>query len=1635
MALELPFGISLTNPKANIDEQYGPYESIEAALEAVPSSIRAIGKTVGVMVDDTLKEFWWKDGITDEDLILKVDEQVQSDWEQNDDTQPDYIKNRTHYEATVEFVDMDTPNKGDHPFDWQSVPVGGEEYKVTYVQNGNTYTENVTATQSGAVVTLSVTGGNIITYNPNASPNGNINSKNKYTHFTVIQEGVHKLNEKFIPDTIARRGDNTSNFVNDGDGNSPFVTKDEIAQPDWNQNDPEAPDHVKNRTHWEEEATIQEAKHIDETNYDDQQEITGTLANLYENIQLTPELIVGATITFNGVEYQLTEENRTNSPIFGGNETKWYFGKYPLFGDDVDIFVAQICQESPSDEIMIQWYSDDVTFEGSSISGKIIMVSTYEGDEREYSWDLPALDGIEYHKLNKGYVDTDWNENNDESVSHIKNRTHWKERVVVDARELNLENYDELDENNNYALYKNVKLVESALLGSTITAHYMEEGEPVEETITLTNENRVLNADDEGVWYFGTLYDYCIITGQVSPAEIEQYGFTDMFKSSYLYFDRGNNMWSDNILGYAMLNARISNMPEPNTFLQYYEDSDNYEERTLNAVDEYKYHKIDPNYLPENIQADWNQNDDTQIDYVKNRTHYEYEDVVYPEIGAIAVNGYYRIADCLDTLRGCKLQFTNKFNQRVEDWEFNYDRNRWSPISSETLITPIYYYHNESYEWAERSSSKYILNVQYETTIDGNTFEPGLYVLNDNTYKIGVYLTKVKKLDPKFLPELTSTPDWNQNDPEASDFIKNRTHYIIQAEETEIIMDEESIGGDVEETLIGGGPYSVTGFGEYMPSEDDLGKKYRVTVTDEENFVLADNIITQAVKIYAPVYGIPWSGPAVFSEQVVIPILGDVSLEEPTGLAAAFTEENGLIIINTPDYDAYSRQPFTVTLKEITQEEEVEKLDSKFLPDDVVYKDDIKQADWNQNDPEVDDYVKNRTHYRDLNKYFLTMGETVYDDEQGDYFTNVNRFISSPEGLYFELPDGEYVYTYEYAGDHFHEVDYYEGEVDWEGDLEIIHDEDGNIIIQYDGGYKYFLIITNPNETFTTTGLYMPNWIWDPNEDPIYPEYVVGEVSYKRLDPNYLPENIQSDWGQNDDTQIDYIKNRTHYEYVDGATYPAAGDTPVNGYYRIGDCLDSLKNYGLQCDMSGDIIEWKYSEENGYWYAYGSLFKGEVNYNDEDTYETASMFSNNYILNVKEQAEIDGDVFESGLYILDSSTMFGIYIPKVKKLDPKFLPEITVPTKTSDLINDGEGGSPADPFVVESELAPVATSNDYNDLDNKPTIPVQPTKTSDLINDGEGGSPVDPFMKQGDLTITQSADPETVILHYNKTVITANGQTTTIEVPQMDSALSPSSENPVMNRVLDAALKTKLNASRFEELEQTAAVAHFVGSPAVLDSLVIKTGEVLEPEDEITGMYYPAELTSGGRAYNQWEMREARSTTYFKVYDVSQYEVVHLKCSERAGRILTNTDPTWFKNRIQTYDRKFYVYDESEGAAGTNSEQAYMQPRNPGTYYDLDITTNGKHYLYVYEGNSSQSVVVTYGGGITQVPTSLLYNDGEGGSPADPFAKMSDVNGALPTRTSDLINDGEGGSPADPFVSHLDMTPSQSDWDYIMGNS
>lgn len=63
----------------------------------------------------------------------------------------------------------------------------------------------------------------------------------------------------------------------------------------------------------------------------------------------------------------------------------------------------------------------------------------------------------------------------------------------------------------------------------------------------------------------------------------------------------------------------------------------------------------------------------------------------------------------------------------------------------------------------------------------------------------------------------------------------------------------------------------------------------------------------------------------------------------------------------------------------------------------------------------------------------------------------------------------------------------------------------------------------------------------------------------------------------------------------------------------------------------------------------------------------------------------------------------------------------SIPTKTSDIENDSgfidKDVDDLTNYTKSSELAAVATSGDYNDLENKPVIPVVPTNVSDFVND------------------------------------------------------------------------------------------------------------------------------------------------------------------------------------------------------------------------------------------------------------------------------------------------------------------------------
>ena len=55
-----------------IDEKYGPYSDTDEATTLITGNLRYQGLTVGIISGGTIEEYWWKEGVADNQLILKT---------------------------------------------------------------------------------------------------------------------------------------------------------------------------------------------------------------------------------------------------------------------------------------------------------------------------------------------------------------------------------------------------------------------------------------------------------------------------------------------------------------------------------------------------------------------------------------------------------------------------------------------------------------------------------------------------------------------------------------------------------------------------------------------------------------------------------------------------------------------------------------------------------------------------------------------------------------------------------------------------------------------------------------------------------------------------------------------------------------------------------------------------------------------------------------------------------------------------------------------------------------------------------------------------------------------------------------------------------------------------------------------------------------------------------------------------------------------------------------------------------------------------------------------------------------------------------------------------------------------------
>lgn len=82
MATNINNKIVCNEPHANLDSYYGPYDSVEQALQTLNTETvngvkytkREIGLTVGIQTSEGIVEYWFKNGTSDNDLVVKSSE-------------------------------------------------------------------------------------------------------------------------------------------------------------------------------------------------------------------------------------------------------------------------------------------------------------------------------------------------------------------------------------------------------------------------------------------------------------------------------------------------------------------------------------------------------------------------------------------------------------------------------------------------------------------------------------------------------------------------------------------------------------------------------------------------------------------------------------------------------------------------------------------------------------------------------------------------------------------------------------------------------------------------------------------------------------------------------------------------------------------------------------------------------------------------------------------------------------------------------------------------------------------------------------------------------------------------------------------------------------------------------------------------------------------------------------------------------------------------------------------------------------------------------------------------------------------------------------------------------------------------
>lgn len=424
--------------------------------------------------------------------------------------------------------------------------------------------------------------------------------------------------------------------------------------------------------------------------------------------------------------------------------------------------------------------------------------------------------------------------------------------------------------------------------------------------------------------------------------------------------------------------------------------------------------------------------------------------------------------------------------------------------------------------------------------------------------------------------------DWRQSDSEKSDFVKNRTHYLDLYDNfiyTKVDIEEQGAPymlrnweGKSTENLI---TFFTAEKLRRINKSTDIFFEIKASVNHsdsiEEKTIDFENLNSLYLDSYN--YYVEYSSAKIYF------ILNRNALV--TGYRDIFPNNGIYVVASTENFNNFSCViGYIVQLDQryipetIARKEDLDGLASEKYVDDAIGAIDIPeqlQADWNQTNGQAKDFIKNKPLVLTYTEQNLT------DSQQKQARNNIKAgqdiiqsiiphcsqlnvdesavaakvdITSMEAGVIYGFPVISNVKQYQVdfivVCDDGSEYKVYSVTDNMIGKLFMVEkdlsdsEELTYIFTDIIGGYKY-VIDVGDKSTSSKVSLVVDKILTINNTDEYFPVEEYNPATKKYVDEAIsdidIPEQVQSNWNQNDSTKPEYINNRTHWVDDDGTVH------------------------------------------------------------------------------------------------------------------------------------------------------------------------------------------------------------------------------------------------------------------------------------------------------------------------------------------------------------------------------------------------------------------------------------------------------------------------------------------------------------------